>query len=165
MTADQIDFLEDSVVERPDRQLLEDVFVIKRNLQTLRRQATPMREALNILSNPGTPFVQQANSLFLRDVHNLLVAVYESADSQRDSAGGVLDAYLSSVNNNLSMVMKRMTIIATIFMPISFIVGFGGMNFVTFIPYDNPIMFWALMASLVLTPAGMLTWFYRSRWF
>ncbi len=165
VTADQIDFLEDSVVERPDRQLLEDVFVIKRNLMTIRRQATPMREALNVLSNPGTPFVQEANSLFLRDVHNLLVAVYESADSQRDSAGGVLDAYLSSVNNNLSMVMKRMTIIATIFMPISFIVGFGGMNFVNFIPYESPIMFWGLMAALVLTPIGMLIWFYRSRWF
>ena len=165
MTADQIDFLEDSVVERPDRQLLEDVFVIKRNLMTIRRQATPMREALNVLSNPGTPFVQEANGLFLRDVHNLLVAVYESADSQRDSAGGVLDAYLSSVNNNLSLVMKRMTIIATIFMPISFIVGFGGMNFIGFIPYNSPIMFWGLMASLVLTPLGMLLWFYRSRWF
>ncbi|MDQ2809601.1 MAG: magnesium transporter CorA family protein [Chloroflexota bacterium] len=165
VTADQIDFLEDSVVERPDRQLLEDVFVIKRNLMTIRRQATPMREALNILSNPGTPFVQEANSLFLRDVHSLLVAVYESADSQRDSAGGVLDAYLSSVNNNLSLVMKRMTIIATIFMPISFIVGFGGMNFTSFIPYDSRLMFWGLMASLVLTPIGMLLWFYRSRWF
>ncbi len=164
VTADQIDFLEDNVVERPDRRLLEDVFVIKRNLMTIRRQATPMREALNILSNPGTPFIQQENSLFLRDVHNLLVAVYESADSQRDSAGGVLDAYLSSVNNNLSVVMKRMTIIATVFMPLSFIVGFGGMNFTNFIPYNNPLLFWGLMASLVLVPIGMLIWFYRSRW-
>jgi magnesium transporter len=123
-----------------------------------------MREAVNMLGNPDTPFVEEENRVFMRDVHGLLVAVYESADAQRDSAGGVLDAYLSSVNNNLSVIMKRMTIIATIFMPISFIVGFGGMNFTGFMPFDNPVFFWALIATLVLLPVGMMLWFYRSRW-
>jgi magnesium transporter len=164
VTADQIDFLEDEVIDRPDRQLLEDVFTVKRNLVTIRRQGAPMREAVNMLGNPDTPFVEEENRVFMRDVHGLLVAVYESADAQRDSAGGVLDAYLSSVNNNLSVIMKRMTIIATIFMPISFIVGFGGMNFTGFMPFDNPVFFWALIATLVLLPVGMMLWFYRSRW-
>ena len=163
-TADQIDYLEDTVIDRPDRDLLNDVFVVKRNLVTIRRQATPVREGLNVLSNPGAPVVRPENQIYLRDVHNLMITVYELADTQRDSTGGVLDAYLSSVNNNLSTVMKRLTIISTIFLPISFIVGFGGMNFVNFIPYDNPIMFWGLVASLVIVPIVMLLWFYRSRW-
>jgi len=163
-TADQIDYLEDTVIDRPDRELLNDVFTVKRNLVTIRRQATPMRESLNTLSNPGNAFVHPENQIYLRDVHNLMTTVYELADTQRDSTGGVLDAYLSSVNNNLSTVMKRLTIISTIFLPISFIVGFGGMNFTRFIPYDDPIVFWGLMASLVIVPAVMLLWFYRSRW-
>ena len=163
-TANQIDYLEDTVIDRPDRGLLEDVFTVKRNLVAIRRQATPMREALNELANPGNPFIHDKHQIFFRDVHNLLVAVYELADTQRDSTSGVLDAYLSSVNNNLSVIMKRMTIIATVFMPLSVIVGFGGMNFVKFIPYDNAVMFWGLMASLVVVPVIMLLWFYRSRW-
>ncbi|HUS14831.1 MAG TPA: CorA family divalent cation transporter, partial [Chloroflexia bacterium] len=163
-TAEQIDFLEDTVIDRPDRGLLEDTFTVKRNLVTIRRMVTPMREALNSLSTPGGGFIRPANQIYFRDVHNLLVAVYEIADAQRDSTGGVLDAYLSSVNNTLSMVMKRMTIIATIFMPLSFLVGFGGMNFAGFIPFNDPVAFWLLMASLVIVPAGMLLWFYRSKW-
>ena len=163
-TANQIDWLEDTVIDRPDRSLLEAVFTVKRNLTTVRRLAVPMREATNSLSNADNPLVDAACQVYLRDVHNLLVAVAELADTQRDASSGVLDAYLSSVNNNLSLVMKRMTIIATIFMPISFIVGFGGMNFVTFIPYDSPVMFWGVMVALVVVPIIMYLWFRRNQW-
>jgi magnesium transporter len=163
-TADQIDFLENAVIDRPERRLLEDVFTVKRNLVTIRRLAIPMREAMNILSSDESPYVQPPNRIYMRDVHNLLVAVAEQADTQRDSSSGVLDAYLSSVNNNLSQIMKRMTIIATIFMPISFIASFGGMNFINFIPYDNPVMFWGLIASMVALPVAMFLWFRRNQW-
>ncbi len=163
-TADQIDWLEDVVVDRPERHLLDDVFIVKRNLVTIRRLAGPMREAMNGLSNAGNAFVGPANQVYLRDVHNLLVAVTEVADTQRDSSSGVLDAYLSSVNNNLSQVMKRLTAIATIFLPLSFLVGFGGMNFTAFMPFDNPVAFWGMIALLVAIPVGMFIWFLRNDW-
>lgn len=164
-TAEQIDSLEDTVLGKPDPELLKDVFIVKRNLMTLRRVVTPMREAVGILGTPGSPFVHDENERYLRDVHSLLVAVYELADTQRDATSGVLDTYLSSVNNNLSVVVKRLTLFATIFMPLSFIVGFGGMNFVKFIPYDSPVAFWVVIAALIVTPILMLIWFWRSRWF
>jgi len=164
-TAEQIDSLEDTVLGKPDPELLKDVFIVKRNLMTLRRVVTPMREAVGILGTPGSPFIHDENERYLRDVHNLLVAVYELADTQRDATSGVLDTYLSSVNNNLSVVVKRLTLFATIFMPLSFIVGFGGMNFVKFIPYDSPVAFWLVIAALIITPILMLIWFWRSRWF
>lgn len=89
---------------------------------------------------------------------------YEMIDSYRDMVGNALEVYLSTISNRMSEIMKRLTIIATIFMPLSFIVGFFGMNF-TLIPFGSP---WLLLGTLLLTaflPLAMLLWFYRQKWF
>jgi magnesium transporter len=85
-------------------------------------------------------------------------------ETSRDLLGNSLDAYLSTVSNRLNEVMKRLTLITTIFMPISFIVGFGGMNFTRFIPFEEAWSFALVVLVLLLTPPLMILWFRRSRW-
>jgi magnesium transporter len=91
------------------------------------------------------------------------VRIYDLIEISRDLLGNALDAYLSSVSNRLNEVMKRLTLLTTIFMPISFLVGFGGMNFKQ-LPFDNPVAFGILIAMLFIVPISMLIWFWRSKW-
>jgi magnesium transporter len=123
-----------------------------------------MREVFNNLSRKNSTLISERNILYFRDIHGLLLMAYEMIDSYRDMVGNVLEVYLSTISNRMSEIMKRLTIIATIFMPLSFTTGFFGMNF-TSIPFGS---LWLLIGVLTLTavlPVSMLLWFYRQKWF
>ena len=130
----------------------------------LRKIVSPMREVFNNLSRKNSTLISERNILYFRDIHGLLLMAYEMIDSYRDMVGNVLEVYLSTISNRMSEIMKRLTIIATIFMPLSFTTGFFGMNF-TSIPFGS---LWLLIGVLTLTavlPVSMLLWFYRQKWF
>ena len=101
--------------------------------------------------------------IYFRDVYEHVVRFYDIIDSYRDLASNALDTYLSTISNNLNQVMKRLTIIATIFMPLTFVTGFFGMNF-AHLPFDNDYFFAAGMAVMILGSTGMVLWFKRERW-
>ncbi len=158
---DEIEQIEDQILARPTRAGLRRVFTLKRDLVQLRRVLSPQREVYNALSRRGYPLVDARASLYFRDVHDHLVRASEMLEAYRDLLGNTLDAYLSMMSNRLNEVMRRLTIIATIFMPLSFVVGFFGMNF-SRIPWDNRLIFIVVVALMVLIPGGMLFWFWRS---
>ena len=161
---DEIDDLEDEILDKPTQASLHRAFHLKRQLVFLRKAVGPMRDAMDTLADTRYEFIDARMALYYRDTYDHLMRIYDLIETSRDLLGNALDAYLSTVSNRLNEVMKRLTLLTTIFMPISFLVGFGGMNFVDWIPFSSPIAFGTMIALLILVPSGMLMWFRRSNW-
>ena len=160
---DRIDRLEDELVAKPTRNCLNQIFGYKQDLLKLRKMVSPTREVFNALSRRGHPFIQDRTTVYFRDVYDHLVRAYEMVDSYRDLLSNALDAYLSTVSNNLNVVMKRLTIVSTIFLPLTFITGFFGMNFDA-LPYHHPAFLALSLLVMAIVPLAMLYWFWRSGW-
>jgi magnesium transporter len=164
----QIDAIEDEVFDRPTHSILERIFGLKRLLLAMRRILLPQREVLNKLARDDFRVVDPKDRIFFRDIYDHLVRLHDLNESLRDLVSGALDTYLSVVNNRLNDVMKTLTIITTLFMPITFITGFFGMNF--FEPVGRLLgwtargTFLITMLLFLLVPIGMYTWMRRRTW-
>lgn len=161
---DQVEEIEDELVERPTIETLHDIHYMKRELLFLRKAVWPLREVLGRLERGEAVFFGDATRLYLRDVYDHTVQVIETLETFRDMVTGMLDIYLSSVSNRLNSVMKVLTVIATIFIPLTFIVGIYGMNF-RYMPelewrYGYALV-WAVMIAIALS---MVIVFKRKRW-
>ena len=128
---EEIDGLEDAIVSHADEEQLQRIFQLKRNLVSLRRIATPQRDLLarTIDEITDLPGFEEDKRDYFRDVYDHMIRVSDLIDSYRDLLTGALDVYLSTVSNRLNTVMERLTIIATIFLPLTVVTGFFGMNF------------------------------------
>jgi magnesium transporter len=148
----QIDSVEDEVLETPDRQTLRTIFDLKRDLLTLRRVTGPQRDLLQSLTSPRTPRIGDETQLFLRDVYDHTVRIAEEVDSFRDLVSGSLDAYLTSISNRLGEQTRRLTVVATIFLPLTFLTGFFGMNFAFLIGHiDTPLAFFIGLGVMAIS--------------
>ncbi len=163
-----LDRLEDEVFEKPTSETLERIFQLKRAVLHLRRIISPQREVLNKLARDDYPVIDSRDRVYFRDVYDHLVRLYDIVESLRDLVGGALDTYLSVINNRMNEIMRTLTVITTLFMPISFVAGFFGMNF--FQPVtplnvwtDRPAFMLAL-AIVLLAPVGMYLWIRRRGW-
>ncbi len=161
---EEIDRLEDETISHATPETLQRIFRLKQDLILMRRSVAPMRDVTNALASTRYELIDEKTSLYYRDVYDHLSRIYELIETQRDLLGNALDTYLSVVSNRLNEVMKRLTVIATIFLPISFIVGLGGINFPQF-PFGSTIIFWILMASLLITPLAMIWYFRKKGWY
>ena len=126
---DEIDRVETNIIERADETTVADIFRLKRELNVLRRVLGPQRDLFQLLAGPRVARLDSESQLYLRDVYDHAVRMVEQVDSYRDIVTGALDVYLSSVSNRLGEQTRRLTIIATIFLPLTFLTGFFGMNF------------------------------------
>jgi magnesium transporter len=128
---DQIDQLEDEILQRPTEQQLGQLFDLKRSLISLRKVVTPQRDMFaTLLSVPDAlPGMTLEAERYFRDLYDHLIRISDLVDSYRDLVSGAMDTHLSTVSNRLNVVMKQLTIIATIFLPLSFLTGFFGQNF------------------------------------
>jgi magnesium transporter len=134
----------------------------------MRRIITPQREVINKLARDDYEVIDAKDRVFFRDVYDHLVRLHDINESMRDLVGGALDTYLSVVNNRMNEIMRTLTVITTLFMPISFLVGFFGMNF--FQPVapleqwtDMPA-FWVTMGAMILVPVSLYVWIRRRAW-
>jgi len=163
-----IDQIEDQVFDDPTPSLLERVFTLKRALLRLRRIIAPQREVLNKLARGDYPVIDVEDRVFFRDVYDHLVRLYDITESLRDLVGSALDTYLSVVNNRMNEVMKTLTVITTLFMPLSFLTGFFGMNFfqpvVPLNAWTGRVAFGLMLAALLLLPTNMYLWMQRRAW-
>jgi magnesium transporter len=160
---DTLDHLEDEVFSRPTQHTLNTIFAVKRAALSMRRIIGPQREVLNKLARDEYPVIDPRDRIYFRDVYDHLVRLVDLNENLRDLTSGALDTYLSVVSNRINEVMKVLTIISALFMPISFLAGFFGMNF-TDIPFDNPWLLAGAVAVMILTPLGMMLWFRRRGW-
>ena len=159
----EINELEDRVVQAPTPDEIQAIFHTKKTLSQLRRLVGPLREVTQTLTTRDFPLIAPQTIPYLRDVSDHLFRVYETLDSYRDQMSNLLDAYLSQVNNQMSRVMQRLTAVATVFMPITFLTGVFGMNF-THQPWANTNVWWWLGLMAVIA-GGMVLWLRRHRWF
>lgn len=163
-----IDLIEDQVFERPSSQTLEQLFSLKRVLLAMRRILLPQREVLNKLARDDYKVIDPRDRVYFRDVYDHLVRLHDVNESLRDLVGGALDTYLSVVNNRMNEVMKTLTIITTLFMPLTFVTGFFGMNFFAADPpyegWTAPLAFYITMGLIMLTPFLMYQWMRRRTW-
>ena len=164
-----IDDMEDQLFGKPATSTVERLFALKRALLHQRRILLPQREVLNKLARDDYAVIDANERVFFRDVYDHLVRLHDINESMRDLVGGALDTYLSVVNNRLNEVMRTLTLITTLFMPISFVAGFFGMNF--FQPvfeslkvWTGPSAFLLMMAVMVLTPVAMYLWMRKRAW-
>lgn len=126
---EQVDQMEDQLVGKPEQKVLDQLFRVKSNLVEIRRYLAPQRDVFRTLLDHSDGYFDQQARLFFRDVYDHNLRVYDMLDTLREQVSNATDLYLSVVNNNMNLVMKRLTVITTIFMPITFITGVFGMNF------------------------------------
>jgi magnesium transporter len=159
-----IEEFEDRAMDESDRSFIQDIQTIKRNLLRMRRAVWPLREGFSVLSHLESDLVSDELGPFLKDLHDNILRAGETVETYRERIAGVMEVNLSVVSNRMNNVMKVLTIISTIFIPLTFIVGVYGMNFTHMPelahPYAYPII-WGVMA---LTALGMLLFFKRRHW-
>lgn len=165
---DLLDRLEDAVLDNPTQDHMEEIHKTKRELQILRHCIWPMRESVNKIG-ANTKLVSEETTLFLRDCQDHVIQVLDLLETYRERISGLTDLYLSSISNKMNEVMKVLTIIATIFMPLGFLAGVYGMNFDTSSPYNMPELskpygYPVLIGVMLLIALIMLGYFRKLGW-
>jgi magnesium transporter len=160
--------IEDEIFANPEPTLLSEVFSLKRVLLRIRRGIAPQREVINKLARGDFQQFSPEDRMYFRDVYDHLVRLNDILESLRDLVGSALEIYLSVVSNRLNDVLKTLTIITTLFMPLTFIAGFFGMNFFQatdlFASWTGRISFVIVLAVMVGTPVLMYSWMRRRAW-
>ncbi len=161
---DELETIEEEVLASADAETLPAIYAAKRELIELRRSVWPLREVVSALERGESPLVQKAMQVYLRDVYDHTVQVAETVETYRDTVAGILDLYLSEQSRRTNEVMKVLTIIATIFIPLTFVAGVYGMNFRYMPEIDHPWAYPAALAGMAAISIAMLAWFRRKRW-
>jgi magnesium transporter len=161
---EEIEFLEEELVTNPTTETLQTIHDLKTEMVFLRKSVWPLREIISGLERGESALIQESTGIYLRDVYDHTIQVIDTVETFRDMVSGMLDIYLSSVSNRMNEVMKVLTIIATIFIPLTLIAGIYGMNF-QYMPelgwrWGYP-MVWLIM---LVIGALMLVYFRRKRW-
>jgi magnesium transporter len=165
-----VEDLESEVVERPEVGQITRIHDLKRDLLTARRAIWPQRELLNALVRDESAFVGAQTQIYLRDCYDHTIQLIDMIETDREIASGLIDIHLSSVSNRMNEVMKVLTIIATVFIPLTFIVGIYGMNFdPDASPWNMPELGWrygypATMLGMAAIAAGLVASFWRRGW-
>jgi magnesium transporter len=161
---EKIEFLEEEVVTRPTPETLQTIHHLKREMIFLRKGVWPLREVISGLERGESSLIKESTRIYLRDVYDHTIQTIDTIETYRDMVSGMLDIYLSSISNRLNAVMKVLTIIATIFMPLTFLAGIYGMNF-KYMPelewkWGYP-MVWLVVIGISIF---MLTYFKKKKW-
>jgi magnesium transporter len=156
--------LEEQVMNEPTRQFLHEIHAIKRELIFLRKSIWPLREVIRSMERGDSLLIQDSVHIYFRDVYDHTIRIIETVESFRDTIAGILDIYLSSISNRTNSVMKVLTIIATVFMPLTFIAGIYGMNFKYMPELDWRWGYPLILIGMASLGISMLIFFKRKNW-
>lgn len=159
-----IEDLEGVLISDPKPENLQKIHRLKREMIFLRKSVWPLREVISLLQRTETTLIKKPTKIYLRDVYDHTIQVIDTVETFRDMVSGMLDTYLSSVSNRMNDVMKVLTIIATIFIPLTFIAGIYGMNFQYMPELGIPWAYPAVWLIIVIIALLMLAYFRRKRW-
>jgi magnesium transporter len=161
---EKIDDMEMELLTDPTVETLRRIHKLKRDMIYLRKAVWPLREVISNLERLGSDIIKEPTVLYLRDVYSHTIQVADAIETFRDMLSGMVDLYMSSVSNKMNETMKVLTIIATIFIPLTFIAGIYGMNF-EFIPELNlRYGYFAVILVMAVIALGMLAFFKRKKW-
>ncbi len=174
---DELDELEDEIFRDPSPKTISRIFRLRRTLLRLRRMLGSLREVLNRLARDDYQVIDAKDRVYFRDIYDHLVRLYDIVEGLRDMNAGALDSYLSVSSNRINEVMRTMTVFTVLFMPLTFLTGFFGMNFFgeafnvrnldageAPFAWSSFVLFWLSVAVMVFTPVGMLWWMGRKGW-
>lgn len=163
---DIIDELEDVTVNDTSNEVQVRLFRIKRSLAHMRRVISPQVEVANSLRGRSGHLIPEELAPYLGDVYDHMIRAFEILDSYRDLMSGLLDVYLTTVSNRLNVIMKQLAIVATVFLPITFITGVFGQNFghSPQVEHDNGFNFWIVLVLMIIVTAGQIWYFKRRKW-
>jgi magnesium transporter len=161
---EQTEALEQMVIERPTPEGMQRVHELKRELLVMRRSVWPLRELTAAFQRIDPPRVQQGTQVYLRDVHDHCYQLLDTVEVLREMAKGLQELYLSSVSNRMNEVMKVLTVMASIFIPLTFVAGVYGMNFTYMPELDLPWAYPAVLTGMALVALGMLALFRLRHW-
>ncbi len=163
--SDRIEIIETELVNQPSEDTLTEIYALKNEMIFLRKSVWPLREVINRLEKNEIQFITRPVKLYLRDVYDHTIQVIETVETIRDMLGGMLDIYLSSISNKMNEVMQVLTIIATIFIPLTFIAGIYGMNF-QYMPELTWKYGYFIVLFIMLAVAGYMVYFFKKKdWF
>ncbi|MBN1550715.1 magnesium/cobalt transporter CorA [bacterium] len=162
---EKIELLEDRILNDPKPETLEVIHTLKRELVYLRKSVWPLREIISGLQRSESKIIDQSTSVYLRDLYDHTIQAIDTIETYRDIISGMLDTYLTAVSNRMNEVMKVLTIIATIFIPLTFIAGVYGMNFHGMPelswPWAYPLGFWS---GIVIIGGFLVLYFKHKKW-
>ncbi|MBE9007072.1 magnesium/cobalt transporter CorA [Fortiea sp. LEGE XX443] len=167
---ERIEELEEEVILKPTPQTLQQIYQVRRELLQLRRYIWPQRDAINALIRDGSELISEEVRIYLRDCYDHTVQVMDLVETYRELASGLMDVYLSAVSNKMNEIMKLLTIVSSIFIPLTFVAGIYGMNFNTEkSPYNMPELNWywgypVCLALMVAIAVSLLILFWRRGW-
>ncbi|MBI1214654.1 MAG: magnesium/cobalt transporter CorA [Alphaproteobacteria bacterium] len=161
---EKVEDLEQNVVQKPEFGHIAYIHDLKRDLLTARRAVWPQREMLNAVIRDESPFIGHETKLFFRDCYDHTIQLIDMIETYREIASGLIDIQLSSVSNKMNEVMKVLTIIATIFIPLTFISGIYGMNFEDMPELHLRYGYPAALAAMFVIAFALLIWFRRKGW-
>ncbi len=161
---DHTEELEERLVSSPGPDALRTIHGLRRELVYLRKSIWPLREALSALQRTESTLMRKTTVVFLRDLYDHSIQVIDTVEAFRDTVSGMLDIYLSSVSNRMNEVMKVLTIIATTFIPLTFIAGVYGMNFMFMPELRWPWAYFVVLGLMAAVAVVMVIYFRRKRW-
>lgn len=161
---DQIETLEERIISKPTQQNSRNIYRLKRRLLLLRKSIWPMREAINHLMHADESFITNFTRVYLRDVYDHAIQAIDSLETFRDMLSGMLDMYLSSITNHMNEIMKTLTIIATIFIPITAIASIYGMNFPDMFMLHWRYGYEIVLGLMVLMAVVLVLFFRKEKW-
>ena len=164
---ERIEFMEEELVSSPSPKTLHKIHRMKRNMVLLRKSVWPMRELVNGLereSKNNKKLLKPGTSIYLRDLYDHTIQIIDTVETYRDIVSGMLDIYLSSISYRLNEIMKVLTVIGTIFIPLTFVTGLYGMNFRFMPELEHPLGYPAVLLTMLVLILLMLIYFRRKKW-
>jgi magnesium transporter len=161
--SDRLEAIEAEILDGVEQSQLIRRLGLKRQLISVRRTLAPERDVLGMLVRRGDPRISEKAGFYFRDVYDHVVRAYELIDVERDLLGNAMEAYISMMENRTNVIMKQLTIFASIFLPLTFVTGFFGQNFDA-MPFKSMPLYYAMLAICVGLPIGMVYWFWRRNW-
>jgi magnesium transporter len=168
LVTEELETLEEEILSSSQREHLTRIFELKHQLVNMRKVMSPQRDVLAALTKLDNPHISERSMHYFRDVYDHLMRINESIEANRDLLGNALEAYLSSVSQRTNEIMKYLTIMSAVFLPLAFVVGFFGQNFQQLVGISgwmqSASMMWVMIALCLGIPFGMVVWFRRKRW-
>ncbi|KXS43873.1 MAG: magnesium and cobalt transport protein CorA [Methanolobus sp. T82-4] len=159
-----IEALEDRLITNPVSETLEEIHDLKKEIIYFRKSVWPLRDVISSLERSDSPLIRDTTQIYLKDIYDHTIRIVESIETYRDIITGVMDLYLSSISNRMNEVMKTLTIIATIFIPLTFVTGLYGMNFEYMPELKYEWGYPAVWIVILLMSASMFVYFRKKKW-
>ncbi|MDO8873173.1 MAG: magnesium/cobalt transporter CorA [Methanoregula sp.] len=160
----QVEDLEEELVINPTQDSLQKINRLKKDMIFLRKSVWPLREMINNLERTESKLIKESTKIYLRDVYDHTIQVIDTLETFRDMVSGMIDIYLSGLSYKMNEIMKVLTLIATIFIPLTFVVGLYGMNFKNMPEIEWEFGYYSVLIVMVIMVLGMLTYFRKKKW-